>query len=90
MGKADKNRSPADWNPALGSMRLAERKRPWGWVEDIVIVLAILTLWPRILGWPGIWYRILEIVALGVLVVIFVRRIGRFRRKEERVGISGR
>ena len=74
MGKS------ADWNPALRSMKPVERKRPW-W-EDVVIVLAVLTLWPRILGWSGMFYQVLEGLALGVLVVILVRRIGRFQRKK--------
>lgn len=56
----------------------ATNKRRWG--EDIAIVLAIFTLWPRILGWPGIPFRILELIALGAMVVIFVRRIGRIRQ----------
>ena len=83
MGKADRNRPLADLDPALGRLKPVERKRPWWWVEDLVVILAVLTLWPRILGWPGMFYRVLEVIALGVLVAIFVRRIGRFRRKKQ-------
>ena len=54
------------------------KKRRWG--EDIAIILAIFTLWPRILGWPGIHFRLLELVALGAMVVVFVRRIRRIRQ----------
>ena len=68
-----------------GKPASAEGKRSWRWVEDIVIVLAILTLWPTILGWSGMLYRVLEIAALGVLVGILVRRIGRFRAERKRI-----
>jgi len=54
--------------------------RPWMRVEDILIIACIFALWPRILGWQGMAYILLEYVALTVLVVIFIRRIGRIRR----------
>ena len=49
-------------------------------VEDILIIVCIFALWPRIFGWQAGIYVVLEYVALAVLVVIFVRRIGRIRR----------
>ena len=71
--------------PGPGKPAQAEGKHSWRWGEDIVIVLAVLTLWPTILGWSGMLYRLLEIAALGVLVGILVRRIGRFRAEKKRM-----
>lgn len=48
-------------------------------VEDAFIVLCILTLWPVILGWTEEIYELLMYAALAGLVVIFVRRMRRFR-----------
>ncbi|MFH1006529.1 MAG: hypothetical protein V1800_03365 [Candidatus Latescibacterota bacterium] len=61
------------------------QEHSWRWAEDLVIVLAVLTLWPTILGWSGLMYRLLEIAALVMLVGILVRRIGRFRAEKERL-----
>ncbi len=74
-----------DGPPDAGKPAPADGKRSWRWVEDIVIVLAVLTLWPTILGWSGMFYRLLEIAALAVLVGILVRRIGRFRAEKKRI-----
>ncbi|MCK5526182.1 MAG: hypothetical protein KAJ05_03485 [Candidatus Latescibacteria bacterium] len=71
--------------PASGNPAAVEGTHSWHWVEDIVIVLVLLTLWPTILGWSGMLYRLLEIAALGVLVGILVRRIGRFRSEKKRM-----
>jgi len=68
-----------------GKPAAIEGWRSWRWVEDIVIVLAVLTLWPTILGWSGLFYQLLQILALGVLVGILVRRIGRFRAEKKRM-----
>ncbi|HDH99917.1 MAG: hypothetical protein DRP94_04380 [Candidatus Latescibacterota bacterium] len=50
------------------------------WIEDGLIILSLLTLWPRILGWKGAIFPLLQYVALGVLVWILVRRVRRFCR----------
>jgi len=50
------------------------------WIEDGLIILSLLTLWPRILGWKGAIFPLLQYMALGVLVWILVRRVRRFRR----------
>ena len=56
-------------------------KRPIGiWIEDGLIILSLLTLWPRILGWTGAIFPLLQYLALVVLVGILVRRIKRFRK----------
>ena len=55
--------------------------RPVGiWIEDFLIILSLLTLWPKILGWRGAIFPLLQYLALGALVWILVRRIKRFRR----------
>lgn len=56
----------------------AANKRRWG--EDIAIILAVFALWPRVLGWSGIPFRLIELAALGAMVVILVRRVTRIRR----------
>jgi len=48
-------------------------------VEDVLIILAIFSLWPTVLGWQGLAFKIIQYVALGILITIFVRRIGRIR-----------
>ncbi len=47
--------------------------------ENVLIILAIFSLWPVILGWQGTVFKIIPYLALGAMVVIFVRRIGRVR-----------
>ena len=46
-------------------------------IEDVLIILAIFSLWPTVLGWQGLAFKIIQYVALGILITIFVRRIGR-------------
>ena len=47
-------------------------------VEDMFILLCILSLWPVILGWTHILYQVLLYTALAGLVFILVRRVRRF------------
>lgn len=47
-------------------------------LEDIFILLCVLSLWPVILGWQHLAYEILLVVALLGLVYILVRRVRRF------------
>jgi hypothetical protein len=49
-------------------------------IEWILIFLALLSLWPWILGYRAPWYRGLLIVALAAMVWVAVRRITRVRR----------
>ena len=47
----------------------------WGvFVEDALIILGILPLWPVILGWRGVFWQGLLVGDLAVLLVIFARR----------------
>ena len=63
------------------------RRSPWYvYVEDALILLAILALWPTVLRKQGPWTQAIQIVTLAVLVVIGVVRIRRIfaaRRKAE-------
>ena len=60
----------------------ARRSRRTRLLEDIFILLCILTLWPVVLGWQDAIYQYVLYAALAGLVFIFVRRINRFRAAE--------
>ncbi|MDA0334660.1 MAG: hypothetical protein O2782_05810 [bacterium] len=47
-------------------------------LEDIFILLCVLSLWPVILGWNHFLYQALLYAALGGLVFVLVRRARRF------------
>lgn len=47
-------------------------------LEDVFILLCILSLWPVILGWQEPIYQVVLYGALLGLVVILVRRVRRF------------
>jgi len=53
--------------------------------EDIFIILCILALWPVILGWDEPVYEFALYVALAGLLVIFFRRVKRFRRASDQL-----
>ncbi len=57
--------------------------KPKHLLEDIFILLCILTLWPVILGWRHPVYEFVLYAALLGLVVIFYRRVQRFRQARE-------
>jgi hypothetical protein len=52
-------------------------------LEDILIILCILPLWPAILSWRHPAFEYVMYVALVGLVVIFFRRVKRFRQVRE-------
>ena len=52
-------------------------ERLWIRAEDALIILGLLTLWPRILGAQGRGWVIGQFVALAVLAVIAVVRVRR-------------
>ena len=60
----------------------ARRSRRTRLLEDLFILLCILTLWPVVLGWQEAIYQYVLYAALAGLVFIFVRRINRFRAAE--------
>lgn len=51
--------------------------------EDLFILLCILSLWPAILRWRSPFYEYLLYVALAGLIVIFFRRVRRFRQARD-------
>lgn len=53
--------------------------------EDLFILLCILALWPVILGWDEPVYEFALYVALAGLLVIFFRRVKRFRRASDQL-----
>ena len=63
-------------HPASGQV---EKKSRWIYVEDAVIILAILSLWPIVLGEHSAWSTVLLCVALAALVVIFFARLNRIK-----------
>ena len=48
-------------------------------LEDVFILICIVSLWPVVLGWQGAVYEVILYVALAGLVLIFYRRMNRFR-----------
>ena len=55
-------------------------------VEDIFILLCVLSLWPVILGWQHPIYEVGLYVALAGLVAILVRRARRFSQARQETG----
>lgn len=51
------------------------------WWEWIAIFFAILALWPKILRWHGFVWDIVLWAMLALMVVVFVRRTRRMRRR---------
>ena len=49
-------------------------------MEDVFILLCVLSLWPVLLGWDHILYRVLMYATLAGLVFILVRRVRRFSK----------
>jgi len=49
-------------------------------IEDVFIIISIFSLWPVILGWQGILYQAILYGALIGLLIIFVRRVRRFKQ----------
>ncbi len=49
-------------------------------LEDVFILICIVSLWPVVLGWQGAVYEVILYVALAGLVLIFYRRMNRFRQ----------
>ena len=49
-------------------------------IEDIFILLCVVSLWPLVFGMEGLLFEIGLYVALAGLVFIFIRRVRRFRQ----------
>ena len=70
-------------NRSIG-MTMERRHTRLTLIEDVLIILAIFSLWPTILGWQGIIFKVIPFLALGVLLVILTRRIGRIKSSHEK------
>ena len=69
-------------SPPPSEEESARRSKRGRLLEDLFILLCILTLWPVVLGWQEEIYQYVLYAALAGLVFIFVRRINRFRAAE--------
>ncbi|MFT5089096.1 MAG: hypothetical protein ACI906_001301 [Candidatus Latescibacterota bacterium] len=56
-------------------------------IEDIFIIISIVSLWPVVLGWQGLAYQVLLYAALAGLVYIFFRRMRRFREARDEMDV---
>ncbi|MDP6779338.1 MAG: hypothetical protein QGI83_21470 [Candidatus Latescibacteria bacterium] len=64
-------------------MDAPDRTRFWMGLEDLFILLSIFALWPTILGWNGWIWESLKYVAVVGLIWIFVRRVSRYRSRDQ-------
>ena len=62
--------------------------KPRHLLEDLFIILCILSLWPTILGWDGPLYDLVLYGALAGLLVILFRRLKRFRNARDELNRS--
>lgn len=66
--------------PGQTAPELPRPSLPWRIVEDVLLVLAIFPLWPRlILGWPGRTWEIMLWADLAFLLVLLAVRWSRVR-----------
>jgi hypothetical protein len=52
-------------------------------IEWIVIFVALVSFWPRILGYQSTWYRIWMVVVLMAMIVVTVRRVRHIRESTD-------
>lgn len=64
-------------------MPVQGRARFWMAVEDLFILLSIFAIWPAILGWYGWVWEAIKYAAAAGLIWIFVRRVNRYRERQE-------
>ena len=57
-------------------------------LENIAIVLAILSLWPRILRWNNPVFDVVLYACLGFMVSIFIRRLRLVIRGKGKSGVE--
>ena len=56
-------------------------ERPFGhWWERLAILVALLSLWPWLLGWKHPAWQVLMYAMLGVMAVLFVVNVRRLWR----------
>ena len=66
-----------------------QREKRYKLIEDLFILLCIVSLWPVVLGWTEPIYQYLLYAALAGLVFIFVRRIRRFHAARDALRDDG-
>jgi|GEM_PF-1711043 len=66
-------------------------------IESVLIVIALVSLWPIVIGYSELWYRLWLVVVLGLMSWVAIRRVGRVReaaeeakRKRDEMEKSGR
>jgi hypothetical protein len=52
-------------------------------IEAVLIVVALVSLWPVLWGYHALWYRAWLVVVLGYMVWVTVRRMGRTKAAAE-------
>jgi len=50
-------------------------------LEWVLILLALVSLWPYVFGYRPLWYRVLLLGVLAVMVWVAVRRWRRLRSR---------
>jgi hypothetical protein len=50
-------------------------------IEWVLILLALVSLWPWVFGYRPGWYRLVLVAALAAMIWVARRRIGRVRRQ---------
>ena len=50
------------------------------WWEDAAVIVAIASLWPVFLNWPGRHWMYLLYAAAAIMIIIMVRRIRRLNK----------
>ncbi len=48
-------------------------------IETALVLIALATLWPYIVGFKPWWYQAWMVVVLGLMAWVAVRRLGRIR-----------
>ena len=75
------------WPPTTDDdVRTDDRPNPGRrgrFVEDMFILLCVLSLWPVIIGWEHFLFEVLKYTALAGLVFILVLRVRRFSRARD-------
>jgi hypothetical protein len=50
-------------------------------IEWLLMLLAIASIWPWVLGYRPDWYRLLLVVVLALMLWVTLRRVGRVRTR---------
>ena len=56
-----------------------EKAKRFEKIEAILILVALVSLWPILLNYHATWYRVWLFVVLGFMVWMTIRRLGRIR-----------